>query len=116
MIHFSPFLFILAMEGLNFMIRKDRENGWIRGFCANINMKNAMEISHLLYADDSLVFCDVEVTQIRHLRVILTIFEGISGLHVNWHKSCLYPVNQVPNMQTLAENLGCQVPPFLLNT
>ena len=86
----SPFLFILAMEGLNFMIRKDRENGWIRGFCANINMKNAMEISHLLYADDFLVFCDAEVTQIRHMRAILTIFEGISGLHVNWHKFCLY--------------------------
>lgn len=105
----SPFLFILAMEGLNFMIRKYRENGWIRGFCANINMKNAMEISHLLYADDSLVFCDVEVTQIRHLRVILTIFEGISGLHVNWHKCCLYSVNQVPSIQILAENLGCLV-------
>uniref|UniRef100_A0A0V0IKN6 Putative ovule protein n=1 Tax=Solanum chacoense TaxID=4108 RepID=A0A0V0IKN6_SOLCH len=47
--------------------------------------------------------------QIRHLRAILTIFEGISGLHVNWHKSWLYPVNQVTNMQILAENLGCQM-------
>ncbi|WMV55675.1 hypothetical protein MTR67_049060 [Solanum verrucosum] len=105
----SPFLFILAMEGLNFMIRRARENGWIRGFCANRTMGNAMEISHLLYADDSLVFCEAEVTQIRHLRAILTIFEGVSGLHINWQKSCLYPVNQVPNMQILAENLGCQV-------
>jgi len=68
-----------------------------------------MEITHLLYADDSLVFCEAEVMQIRHLRAILTIFEGISGLHVNWHKSCLYPVNQVTNMQILAENLGCQM-------
>ncbi|XP_055800464.1 uncharacterized protein LOC129869922 [Solanum dulcamara] len=97
------------MEGLNFMIRLARENRWIRGFCANRNMGNAMEISHLLYADDSLVFCEAEVTQIRHLRAILTIFEGISGLHVNWQKSCLYPVNKVPNMQILEENLGCQV-------
>ncbi|WMV45909.1 hypothetical protein MTR67_039294, partial [Solanum verrucosum] len=105
----SPFLFILAMEGLNFMIRRARENGWIRGFCANRNMGNAMEISDLLYADDSLVFCEAEVTQIRHLRAILTIFECVSGLHVNWQKSCLYLVNQVPNMQILAENLGCQV-------
>ncbi|XP_049391429.1 uncharacterized protein LOC125855766 [Solanum stenotomum] len=81
----SLFLFILAMEGLNFMIRRARENGWIRGFC------------------------EAEVTQIRHLRSILTIFEGVSRLHVNWQKSCLYPVNQVPNMQILTENLGCQV-------
>ncbi|WMV32615.1 hypothetical protein MTR67_026000 [Solanum verrucosum] len=62
-----------------------------------------------LRQDDSLVFCEAEVMQIRHLRAILTIFEGISGLHVNWHKSCLYPVNQVTNMQILAENLGCQM-------
>uniref|UniRef100_A0A0V0GN90 Putative ovule protein n=1 Tax=Solanum chacoense TaxID=4108 RepID=A0A0V0GN90_SOLCH len=83
----SPFLFILAMEGLNYMIRNATENGWIRGFCANRNMGNALEISHLLYADDSLVFFEAEVPQIRHLRAILTIFEGISRLHVNWHKS-----------------------------
>ncbi|WMV54958.1 hypothetical protein MTR67_048343 [Solanum verrucosum] len=47
--------------------------------------------------------------QMRHLRAILTIFEGISGLHVNWHKSCLYPINQVTNMQILAVNVGCQM-------
>jgi len=64
----SPFLFILAMEGLNSMIRKASENGWLQGFSANANRGDAMEISHLLYADDSLVFCGAEVNHIRHLR------------------------------------------------
>ncbi|WMV32487.1 hypothetical protein MTR67_025872 [Solanum verrucosum] len=72
-------------------------------------MGNALEISHLLYADDSLVFGEAEVTQIRHLRAILTIFEGISGLYVNLHKRFLYPGKYVYNMQLLAENLGSQV-------
>lgn len=62
-----------------------------------------------MYADDSLVFCDAKVDQIRHLRVILTIFEALSGLHVNWSKSSIIPVSQVPNIQSLANNLGCQV-------
>ncbi|WMV59774.1 hypothetical protein MTR67_053159 [Solanum verrucosum] len=105
----SPFLFLLAMEGLNYMVRKANEMGWIRGFGAHTNRANNMEVTHLLYADDSLVFCGAEVSQIRHLRAILTIFEGISGLHVNWQKSCLFPVNQVNDMQGLADNLGCQV-------
>ncbi|WMV38581.1 hypothetical protein MTR67_031966 [Solanum verrucosum] len=105
----SPFLFLLAMEGLNYMVRKANELGWIRGFGAYTNIVNNMEITHLLYADDSLVFCGAEVSQIRHLRAILTIFEAISGLHVNWQKSSLFPVNQVNNMQGLADNLGCQV-------
>lgn len=111
----SPFLFILVMEGLNSMIRKASENGWIKGFPANANRENNVEITHLLYTDDSLVFCEVEVTQIRHLWAILTIFGGISGLHVNWHKSCLYPINQVTNMQILAEYLGCQAASYQLN-
>ncbi|WMV25488.1 hypothetical protein MTR67_018873 [Solanum verrucosum] len=76
----SPFLFLLAMEGLNYMVRKANELGWIG-----------------------------EVFQIRHLRAILTIFEGISCLHVTWQKSCLFPVNQVNSIQGFADNLGSQV-------
>ena len=79
----SPILFLLAMEGLNYMVRKANELGWIKGFGAYANRAINMEITHLLYADDSLVFCGAEVSQIRHL----TIFEAISGLHVNWQKS-----------------------------
>ncbi|CAN4090148.1 unnamed protein product [Withania somnifera] len=113
----SPFLFLLAMEGLNFMIRKANEIEWMKGFSPNENRNIAMKISNLLYADDSLVFCEAEVLQIRHLRAILTISEGISGLRVNWHKSCLYPVNQVVNMHVLAGNLGVvRRLPILRNT
>ncbi|WMV13356.1 hypothetical protein MTR67_006741 [Solanum verrucosum] len=99
------------MEGLNHMIRKANVNGWIKGFKAQNqgNRDNEVGITHLLYADDTLVFCEAEVIQIRHIRAILTIFEGISGLHVNWQKSFLYPVNQVDNMELLARNLGCQI-------
>lgn len=53
----SPFLFLLAMEGFNYMVRKASELGWIRGFGAHTNRANNMEVTHLLYADDSLVFC-----------------------------------------------------------
>lgn len=105
----SPFLFLLAMEGLNHLIKTTKANGWIRDFGFQINDMVGMEISHLLYADDSLVFCEAEVDQIKHLRAILTIFEALSGLHVNCSKSCIYPVNNVQNEQILASSLGCQV-------
>lgn len=86
----SPFLFIIAMERLNHMIRKANSLGWLKGFSAHPNRVNATEVTHLPYADDSLVFCGAEVSRIRHLRAILTIFEAISGLHVNWQKSSFY--------------------------
>ncbi|XP_059310774.1 uncharacterized protein LOC132062161 [Lycium ferocissimum] len=104
----SSFLFLLAMEGVNYMIRKAKTNGRIKGIGTQTNRGEDMEITHLLYADHSLVFCEAKVEQIRHLKAILTIFEAISGLHVNWNKSFLYPVNQVTDLQFLASNLGCQ--------
>ena len=59
----SPFLFLLAMEGLNYMVRKANELEWIRGFGSYTNRAKNMEVTHLLYADDSLMFCGVEVSQ-----------------------------------------------------
>ena len=44
-----------------------------------------------------------------HLRLVLTVFEGISGLHVNWRKSILVTINAVPNSPILAGILGCEV-------
>ncbi|GJS43784.1 putative RNA-directed DNA polymerase, eukaryota, reverse transcriptase zinc-binding domain protein, partial [Tanacetum coccineum] len=47
--HLSPFLFILAMEGLHaFMIKAD-DIGLFRGACIG---RDNMRISHLMYADD----------------------------------------------------------------
>jgi len=37
------------------------------------------------------------------------IFEAVSGLHVNWHKSNLVPVSKVDNIQECAGILGCVV-------
>lgn len=70
----SHFLFILAMEGLTHMIRMAKRNGWIEGFYASPNRSTAMEVTHLSYVNDSLVFCDANVSQMRHLRDTLTIF------------------------------------------
>ncbi|WMV32634.1 hypothetical protein MTR67_026019 [Solanum verrucosum] len=56
----SPFQFLRAMKGLNQMIRTAKSNGWIRGFGVLTEVGVAGETSHLLYADDSLVFCEAE--------------------------------------------------------
>uniref|UniRef100_A0A0V0IY30 Putative ovule protein n=1 Tax=Solanum chacoense TaxID=4108 RepID=A0A0V0IY30_SOLCH len=105
----SPFLFILAMEGLNSMVKVAITNGWIRGFEVAKNNNQRMEITHLQYADDTLIFCGEEEEQLKYLRVILILFEAISGLHINWRKSHIYPINHVPDMELLAIILGGEV-------
>ncbi|WMV31736.1 hypothetical protein MTR67_025121 [Solanum verrucosum] len=105
----SPFLFILAMEGLNDMLRTAQTRGWIRGFNANMNNKQGLAISHLQYVDDTLIFCDADNSQLKYLSVILILFEAISGLHINWGKSFIFTVNEVPRINMLANILGGKV-------
>lgn len=87
------------MEGLKNMIKTAKINGWISGFEVANHNADTLEVAHLHYADDTLIFCDAEEEQLKHLRVILELFEGISGLHINWGKSHIYPINIVTNIE-----------------
>ncbi|XP_070039541.1 uncharacterized protein [Nicotiana tomentosiformis] len=62
----SPFLFIIAMEGLSKMLDKARQLEWIEGFRINNNSWNSISVSHLLYADGTLIFCGAEKLQLQH--------------------------------------------------
>ncbi|WMV14275.1 hypothetical protein MTR67_007660 [Solanum verrucosum] len=95
----SPFLFILAMEGFDSMMRIASQNRWIRGFQVGGRVGEEKEICHLLYADDTLIFCEPVAEQISYNRVILVLFAAVSGLRVNWGKSSLFPVNEVQQIQ-----------------
>ncbi|WMV59186.1 hypothetical protein MTR67_052571 [Solanum verrucosum] len=105
----SPFLFIIAMDGLSDMLKTARENLWLKGFKISNRVGCELEITHLQYADDTLIFCDANKEQLRMLRVIFILFEAVSGLHINWNKSFLYPVNVVPDLSSLARTLGGRI-------
>ena len=105
----SAFLFIIAMEGLNDMLKRAQTNNWIRGFKVNCRADSNMRISHLQYADDTLVFCEADREQLKVLRVIFILFEATSGLRINWYKSFIYPVNEVMELQSLGDILGGNV-------
>ena len=66
-------------------------------------------ISHLLFADDSLVFCEESHDQLTHLSWLLMWFEACSRLRVNLEKSELIPVGRVHDIEDLALELGCKV-------
>ncbi|XP_019253814.1 PREDICTED: uncharacterized protein LOC109232500 [Nicotiana attenuata] len=92
---------ILINGSLVGFFSSQRGLSWIKGFRVNSRILESMEVSHLQYADDTLVFCDADRDQVLLLRVIFTLSEAISGLHINWNKSFIYPVNVVMEINSL---------------
>ena len=97
------------MEVLSQLLRKTKEAGLIRGFKADKAMGNGLSISHLLFANDTIVFCDAAPDQILHLRMVLACFEAMTSLGVNMGKSELVPVGEVNNVSQLVDILCCRV-------
>ena len=69
-------------------------------------------VSYLLFADDTIPFCDTDEEQILNVRMLLLCFHAVIGLKVNSLKSEMVPIGEVPNVHVLAEILGCQIGPL----
>jgi hypothetical protein len=67
------------------------------------------KISHLLFVDDTLVFCGAKPNHLHFLRALFLCFEAVSGLKINLAKSELVPLENVDNVDGLASILGCGV-------
>ena len=68
-----------------------------------------VHISHLLFADDTILFCDASRDQLLSTRLALTCFQAFTGLKVNVGKSEIVPVGEVGNIDALATILRCRV-------
>ena len=108
----SMYLFVIGMEPLSHLIERAAEGGFLSG--CNICGRNGegMVLSHMLYADDTIVFCGANQDQMMYLSWLLMWFEAISGLRINLNKSEIIPVGRITNVDVLALELGCKVGPF----
>lgn len=103
----SQLLFIIVMEGLNKLIEKARTLQLLRGIEVG-NFGPKIEITHLFFADDTLMFCQPDINSLLTLRCILLCFQAASGLKINLHKSELVEIGNEGNEQTLAQVLNCK--------
>ena len=105
----SPYLFVMGMEVLDVLIRKAVEGGFLSGFNLRGGSGPPLNISHLFFADDTIIFCEARKDHLTHLSWILFWFEAASGLRINLAKSEIIPVGEVVEMEELAVELGCRV-------
>ena len=102
----SPFLFVLVMEAFSKMISAIYSRRLISGFSMGSRGYNRVEVSHL-FADDTLVFCGANASQISYMGALLVCFEAVSRLKVNLTKSALILVGSLDDVDQLAGRLGC---------
>ena len=66
-------------------------------------------ISHLLFAIDTILFCDASREQLLSIRPILSCFQAFTGLKVNVGRSEIVLIGEVSNIHNLANILHCRV-------
>ncbi|XP_031116020.1 uncharacterized protein LOC116019789 [Ipomoea triloba] len=108
----SPYLFIICAEGLSLLLQQAEARGSIHGCRV---ARGSPPISHLFFADDSLLFFKANAQEAGVIKQCLVDYESMSGQVVNFHKSsvCFSRNTSVVAREEVATVLGVvQAPNF----
>ena len=86
----SPYLFILVSEVLVYLLKKADEVNLIEAVHIG---KAKVSLKHLQFADDTLIFAPRNSRVITNYFKILDVFALMSGLSLNYSKSCFISWN-----------------------
>ena len=83
----SSYLFLLCTEALSALIEEANNNNAL----TNISVcRGNPKVTHLFFADDSLLFCKAKNLECSKMVEILKQYEAASGQHVNTDKSSVF--------------------------
>lgn len=104
----SPYLFLIYVEGLSTLIKKEEGRGTLDG--AKI-CRGAPVLSHLLFADDCFLFFQADVQEAKTMQSVLEVYARASGQHINMQKSEVFFSRNVPegDKHRIAQILGVRI-------
>ena len=83
----SPYIFLLCTEGLHGLLTRAAASGDIRGISI---CRNEPRLTHLLFADNSLLFCRASIQECMHIQALLSTYEEASRQKLNRDKTTLF--------------------------
>ena len=83
----SLFLFLLCTEGLHALIKHSARNGDIKGFSL---CKRGPKLTHLFFADDSLLFCRSITEDCNNVLNLLSEYKSWLGQKINKDKTAIF--------------------------
>ena len=103
----SPLLFNFVADALATLLRKATEAGHIKGVLGHLIPGG---ISHLQYADDTLLLFQPDLHSVATIKALLISFELMSGLKINFHKCEVMPMGLEPSdSRRIADQLNCKL-------
>ena len=103
----SPFLFVLVVDVLNRLLSKAVSCGLVEGIEVG---SHRVGLSHLQFADDTILFAPSKKEVLVSLRHILGYFGLMSGLNINYEKLAIIPLNcNDAVVFDLSRSLQCEV-------
>ena len=106
----SPILFNFVADYLTRMIRFSQHNGLLTGLAENIIPHG---VAVLQYADDTIIYLKENIENARNMKLVLYIYELMSGLKINFSKSEVILINGDNDLcSQYAELFNCQVGAF----
>ena len=94
---------------LSRLVNKAMEGNFLFGCkIRGVREEEELEVSHLLFAYDTLLFCKDNPDQLACLGWILMWVEALSGLKINLSKSEIFPIGGGENIEVLTAELGCK--------
>jgi hypothetical protein len=103
----SPYLFLLCAEGLHSLIKKAERDGDIQGISL---CREGPKITHLFFADDSLLFSKATPNACEKIQDILDQYEKASGQQVNRDKTTIYFSKNTPEASQNVIKEALEVP------
>jgi hypothetical protein len=108
----SPILFNFMADVFTRTLMRAAKNNHINGLMLGLNNTGVVSMK---YADDTLLFLKNDLSSTTNLKWILSCFEKICGMRINFHKCDLIPIRvEEHEAQVISQTLSCRLGVFPL--